>query len=204
MNSSLEPGGKVVQNPRRHFVWGLVGKEALVVTDQSRRHEQRLLDEDLRHLVIAPSWWPSSWSGSLTPSSSRWCCPSPTTARSPPDLCYPDNWGFFIFLSVIYFIPKIIQRLLNYILSQIDFFISENHGAITKLYCEPNLFANCKKCVKTPNIIVWLKLKPQMTKSTALWANLQKASHCAQICLGGGTRAFLGVENVPMTNNFNQ
>ena len=43
-----------------------------------------------------------------------------------------------------------------------------------------------------------------MTKSTALWANLQKASHCAQICLGGGTRAFLGVENVPMTNNFNQ
>ena len=43
-----------------------------------------------------------------------------------------------------------------------------------------------------------------MAKSIALWADLQKASHCAQICLGGGTRAFLGVENVPMTNNFNQ
>jgi len=34
VNRALEPGGKVIQNPRR----GLVGKEALVVTDRSRRH----------------------------------------------------------------------------------------------------------------------------------------------------------------------
>ena len=96
MNSSLEPRGQRHSESEKAFCLRSDGKRGLGSHRSIKKvlsvHEQYLLDQDLVHLVIAPWWWLSSWWGSLTPSSSPWCCPSPTMVRYPPDLCCPGNW----------------------------------------------------------------------------------------------------------------
>ena len=82
------------QSPARMTIFAKPSLEEILEEtsfDLAERKKWRSCSASVPPLYItAPSWWPSSWSGSLTPSSSRWGCPSPAMARSHQDLCLPE------------------------------------------------------------------------------------------------------------------